>query len=165
MSELVNFMKEVYEKAEKNDFEWKPLYPNNMPCNGQEGVYTYMFFKDNDKYTYVKYTIEYFHKVDEEGITRPEDKPRYYVLHGLIENAFAEKFEIPEPNNKCELDGLGLAVNDYGNFYCVFDDEDTAKKVVSAKLKGMIFPYQYILAEEEIDEWIEFLKSKGEISK
>ena len=37
MSELVTWLKAIYAKAQENKFEWKPLYPNNMPCNGKEG--------------------------------------------------------------------------------------------------------------------------------
>lgn len=44
-------------------------------------------------------------------------------------------------------------VNDYGRFRYVFDDEQTAKEVVSSELKQMVYPFFHILNKEEAVEW------------
>lgn len=38
MSELLEWMKNVYKSAKENQFNWKPIYPNNMQCNPIEGL-------------------------------------------------------------------------------------------------------------------------------
>ena len=50
MSDLVNWMKNIYIEAKTNDFEWKPIYPNNMIQNGIVGSYTDMFFEKDKGY-------------------------------------------------------------------------------------------------------------------
>lgn len=158
MSELVTWLKAIYAKAQENNFEWKPLYPNNMPCNGKEGIYTEVWFEKEGKYEYLKFTIEYAYRCDEECTSHPEEGIKYYVLHKLRLTDLEEKFEIPEPSDHFQLEGLSCMVNDYGAFQHVFDDEETAKKVAANLLKMRIYPYLYILSDEEVEEWNQFMK-------
>lgn len=161
MSDLVNWMKEVYLKGKNNDLEWKPVYPNNMPCNGVDGVYSEMNFLKEGKYQYVKFTVEYQARVDEEGFSWPSEGTKYYVLHELIINDLDEPLETPEPKDDFNFfeDDMGM-INCYGAYRCVFDDEETAKKVAGNDLLHHIYPYTHILNEEEIEEWNAFIKEQ-----
>lgn len=164
MSDMVSWLKEIYTKAMSNDFEWKLIYPNNMPCNGVTGIYTDMFFKHGDTYTYLKYSIQYCHRVDKEGFSHPEEPIKYYVLHELRCLDLPEIFEIPEPSNDYESNSIASIVNDFGRFRYIFDDEETAKSVVSNELLVLIYPSTYLLNEDDAKEWNAFLNSfnKGE---
>jgi hypothetical protein len=81
-------------------------------------------------------------------------------LHELRLLDLEEKFEIPEPGENFEWnDTLPKLVNKYGRFRYAFLDEDTAKKVVSNELMMWIYPFRYILSEQEIEEWNSFIKN------
>jgi len=155
MNKLLDWMKEVFTKAENNDFLWKPIYANNMPCNGKSGIYTDLFFEKDGKYQYRKFSIEYVSRCDSMGISHPEEGIRYYVLHLLELDDLDETFEIPEPSDDVDFfdDSNAGIVNDYGRFRYVFDDEQTAKEVVSSELKQMVYPFFHILNKEEAVEW------------
>lgn len=158
MSELLEWMKEVYIKIKSGDFEWKPMYPNNVLCNTLDGVYTDMFFEHDGKYQYIKYSIQYQSRCDQDGLSHPEEGTAYYILHELRLFDLEEKFVIPEPNDKFELENdLAHMVNSYGRFRYAFSDEETAKKVVTNELVQMLYPYTYILSESEIQEWNKFV--------
>lgn len=162
----MDLMKSVFTKAQENDFVWKPIYPNNMPCNGKCGIYTDMFFEDDGRFAYRKFSIEYVSRCDSCGISHPEEGVRYYALHLLEINDLEKTFEIPEPSDDYEPFDKGNAnlVNDFGRFRYVFDDEQTAKKVVCWELKQMVYPYISILDEEEVAEWKRFVSELyGEI--
>ena len=159
---LLPWLKTMYLKAKSCDLEWKNIYSNNMPCNGIEGIYTDMFFEKDGKYTYWKFSIEYMARCDSEGTLHPKDGIKYYVLHELNIDDLEETFQIPEPSDKLDLnDDLRFLVNDYGNFKYVFDDVETAKSAAQHALLGIIYPYIYILTEEECIEWKEFIKSQS----
>lgn len=159
MSETLKWLKDIYLKAHNGDFLWKPIYPNNMPCNRKDGIYTDMFFEKDGKYEYLKCSIQYLSEVDEEGFSHPEKGTKYYVLHELRIEDLEETFEIPEPTDDFDFrNNLACLVNNYGRFRCVFDDEETAKKVISSELKNLIYPYTYLLNDEELEEWIGFVK-------
>ena len=85
----------------------------------------------------------------------------FYVLHLLEEDDLKETFEIPEPSDDYNpFDDTNVnVVNNYGRFRYVFDDEDTAKKVVCNELLQMIYPATYILTYEEERYWNWFVKS------
>lgn len=99
MSKVLDWMKAVFTKAEDNDSQWKPIYANNMPCNGKSGIYTDLFFEKAGRYQYRKYSIEYAYRCDSLGISHPEEGICYYVLHLLRINDLENTFEIPEPSN------------------------------------------------------------------
>ena len=81
MSELLERLKAYYTASKSNSFEWHDYYPNNMPDNGKEGSYTFFWFKKKDKFEFLKYTINYMSRCDEEGCSHPEEGTKYYVLH------------------------------------------------------------------------------------
>lgn len=158
MSELVKFLENLYIKAKSNNFEWKSIYPNNMLQNGVVGIYTDMFFEKDNKYTYLKYSIEYCSRCDKDGMSHPEEGIRYFVLHELRMRDLDEKFEIPEPAREFRWDDRDShRVNDYGRFRYVFDDVETAKCVVANEVLMILYPYTYLLNEEEGKEWNDFL--------
>lgn len=39
---MVEYLKSLCSKYKSNNFEWKPIYPNNMPCNGIVGVLIFL---------------------------------------------------------------------------------------------------------------------------
>lgn len=154
MSEILEWMKEIYAKAKNNDFKWKPIYPNNMPCNGTDGIYTDMFFERSNKFQYIKYSIRYQSRCDKDGISHPEEGTAFYILHELRIDDLEEKFEIPQPSDKFDWsNSYSNLVNDYGRFRYAFSDEETAKSVVAAELVQMIYPFGYILSDNEQNEW------------
>ena len=157
----LEWMKAVYTRVKENDFQWKPLYPNNMPSNGVAGIYMDMIFKEDEHFKYVKFTIEYVSRCDENGLSHPEEGVKYYVLHLLEENDVQEAVEISDPLEDYPpfADTNANRVNKYGRFRYVFDDEETAKKVVHKELLQMIYPYTYILTYEETRHWNWFVKS------
>jgi len=156
--QLLSWLKDIYIKVTTNNFEWKIIYPNNRLGNPVDGMYTDMFFEKDGKYTYIKYSIQYMYRCDEKGRSHPEEGIKYYVLHELRMDDLDETWEIPEPANKIDLnDTLSRLVNNYGRFCYVFDDIETAKKVVSHQLCNLIYPYTYLLNKEEQKEWNSFV--------
>ena len=118
-------------------FEWKPLHPNNMKCNGLSGYYCLMIRqKDDGTYYGRKYTIEFQHKEVEPGTgyIDPQTIDRYI----LFENTYPEiigTLEYPEPTN--EDHGLfnddkntlsAYDVNNYGGFVYAYETLELAKK-------------------------------------
>ena len=162
MSDLVNWLKEVYDAAKSGKFEWKPVYPNNMICNGVEGLYTDMVFKDGNKYTYLKFTIEYGYRCDKEGLSHPEEGIKYYILHEFRLNDLEDIIEIPDPADDFDWDDkMANMVNNYGRFRYVFDDEETAKCVVANELLMIIYPYTYLLSKEDMEEWRRYIEENN----
>jgi hypothetical protein len=159
MSELLNMMEEVYIRAKAKNFEWRPIYPNNMIQNGIEGIFTDMFFENNGKYRYIKYSIIYQPRCDSDGMSHPEEETAFYILHELRINDLEEKFQIPEPGKHMDWENpYANLVNDYGRFRYAFSEEETAKSVVSNELVMMIYPYGYLLSDAEAEEWNHFVE-------
>lgn len=155
-------MKDTYIMARNMDLDWKPLYPNNMPLCGQRGIYTDINFRSDNGYQYIKFTIQYQPRCDAEGITHSEEGTKYYIFHSLVIDELEEKIEIPAPRDDMapfENDNDSLIVNVYGQFKYAFEDEETAKSVACYELLHLIYPYSYILSEEESKAWSEFLKA------
>ena len=161
MSELVEWMKDIYLRARENRFEWKPVHPNNLTGNPVEGIYTDMNFKKDGKYDYLKYTISFESRCDENGTSHPEEGTKYYVLHELYLKGLDEEIRIPEPCDRFNPANAGNAalVDNYGRYRHVFDDEETAKKVVCSELLFKIYPCTYILSAEEEEDWYDFLST------
>ena len=112
--------------------------------------------EENQKYKddILKVRRKYKPRIDEDFL--------YTLFENIGENQIEdleETFEIPEPTDDFDFrNNLACLVNNYGRFRCVFDDEETAKKVISSELKNLIYPYTYLLNDEELEEWIGFVK-------
>lgn len=154
MSDRLQWMKDVYTKAQNNDFDWKPIYPNNILSNGVVGIFTDMFFELDNKFQYIKFSIQYQPRCDKDGISHPAEGTAFYILHELTINDLDEKFEIPEPSEKFDIENdISFLINNYGRFRYAFSDEETAKCAAAAQLIHMIYPFGYLLSEDEQKEW------------
>ncbi len=164
MSELIERLKSYYFAAKKCEHIWYDYYPNNMLNNEKSGIYTVFWFRDEDKWMFLKYTIEYMSRVDAEGFMHPEEGVKYYVLHEY-ESTQDKPLTIPAPadNDRFEYDPETEfdpdIVNSFGRFRYVFDDEETAKAVISGELLRRIYPYLFILNEDERSQWKQFIET------
>ena len=122
-------------KLSAEDFDWKPLYPNNIESNGEEGQYALIFREVDGKVRGTKFSVVYNYKWDE-GLCRTDKIESYdlYVkdyddvlgpLHypplgdDSIDNWFADS------SNDCTFGSLD--VNDYGPACCPYDSLEEAK--------------------------------------
>lgn len=163
MSNLLEQLKQYYLTAKQKTFIWYDVHANNMPQNPKDGIYTYFWFEKEDGWEFLKFTVQHCHRVDEEGLTHSEEPVKYYVLHEFREK-YPERYKIPELDrdpplswNKSAGEFYPSIVNEYGRFRYVFDDEETAKKVVSRELLHILYPYLYILSEEDRSAWNKFI--------
>ncbi len=159
-SNLLEWMKSIYKVIVDRNIEWRELHANNMKMNPLEGYYFYMFTPEinGNGVEMLKFTIHFMSRCDIKGISHPEEGVKYYVLHSFKEK-YKEKFVIPEPIDFFALGSIGNIVNDYGRFRYIFDDLETATEVAYSELRQMIYPYTYILSEEECNEWNQFIDS------
>ena len=141
----------IYNYAKKH---WNPFFRISM---------TDIIFSFVLQYSFEEF-FEYMSRVDAEGITHTEEGVKYYVLHSY-QKEYDNIMTIPEPSDD---DGMLLnddtdtefspdIVNDFGRFRYVFDDEETAKAVISSELLARIYPYLFILSKEELEEWKYFV--------
>ena len=122
-------------KLTTEDFDWKPLYPNNIEGNGEEGQYALIFREVAGKVRGTKFSVVYNYKWDE-GLCRTDEiesydlyakdyddvlGPLYYPPPGDdgIENLFADS------SNDCTFGSLD--VNNYGPVCCPYDSLEEAK--------------------------------------
>jgi len=162
MSKLLEKLKECYRQSEK-PIEWHDYYPNNDPRCGKQGVYSFFWIPDDNEWTFIKYTVKYQPPVDKDGRIHTEETVKYYVLFEHRSKHSAKKV-IPAPNSEhdpkakeTDTELSPYIVNDFGSFCFVFSDEDTAKEIVKAKLKNIIYPHLSILSEEEGAAWDRFI--------
>lgn len=142
-------LKEEVEKVYNmsvDDFVWKPLYPNNMTCNGLKGYYSMKLHSNEDgTVSGRKYTILFQHKLDENGCSLSDIdlyiffEKSYYDIKGSLEH--------PEPNDKFDLSIFNCddtltanEVNDYGSFIRACKSLDEAKELALRQYK-MIYGY------------------------
>lgn len=130
-------IKEIIKQArdlKAEDIVWKPLYPNNMPGNGLEGYYTFLYYKDEEgKYQARKYTILFQGETTPDGMVKHGAEPKYYILFTKVYSdlPFPPKYPSPDdaPRRGCYNDELNAYdVNDYGTFVCVYESLDDAKR-------------------------------------
>ena len=120
-----------------NDMEWKPIYPNNMKCNGVDGYYCLIVRQHKDEAYYGrKYSIIFQHKEIEPGTgyinTSEIDR---YVLFEKAYPMIVGRLDYPEPsddsfghfNNSCDTLS-DYDVNDYGGFVYAYETLELAKK-------------------------------------
>lgn len=151
-SSLLKWMEDIYTKIKTQDLEWKDFYPNRMKENGKRGIYA-EFIHDNEDgtWTYIKYSIRYHYRVDNRGCSHPDEGVKYYVL-AKIENK-----DLKEDPYKYSAANYHYASD--GNFIDVFEDEETAKAVAMVHLKVLLYPFTFILSDEEGEEWNKFIES------
>ncbi len=133
---------EAWEKKRlhKEDLVWMPVYPNNMPVNGEVGLYCLVFKKTSDGKIYCcKWTIEYqYREIDTmyETVEPPFDA---YILHMKRYFDIKGPLKYPKPNNHNDRDILKYwakeklqtlhsdDVNDYGDFVRAYRTLEEAK--------------------------------------
>lgn len=141
MSSIREIVEDAYQMTE---FDWKPLYPNNMPCNGKEGYYAVKLHESDDGViSGRKYTILFQRETDEEGCLTEDAPIEYYVLFEKNYLEVQGRIEHPEPSNEsCPLDALEdsntlniLEINDYGRFSFVCKTLEEAKKMARRDIR------------------------------
>lgn len=139
-------------------FEWKPLYPNNMPCNGQEGYYAVKLHEldEDGVLSGRKYTILY-QRESEGGCIKPDAKIEYYILFEKSYYEIVGRKEHPEPSDECDImeeleDGSTLRsieLNDYGSFSWVCKTLDEAKEMALQRYQSVFGYAMSFLIEDE----------------
>lgn len=139
----------------EEDLVWKPLYPNNMTGNGQEGFYSLIFKRDGDRIYACKWTIEYQYE---------ETEPMSHISSAPIEayNLFMARYfnvqgplSYPEPakdldwREKEEITFSACGVNTYGDFVRSYRALEEAKKGAVARCGWQGLNRDTILCEEE----------------
>lgn len=133
------------------DFEWKPLYPNNMPDNGLTGYYAVKLHEmEEGVLSGRKYTILFQHEMDEDGMILADAGVEYYIL---FEKCYTEVVGMgvhPEPSNDVDIFSTyergtlnNLEVNDYGCFICVCKTLEQAKKMAVSNYQAV---FGYVLS-------------------
>lgn len=162
MNELSEYIKSLYATA-RRCFEWKPLYFNNNSSMDENGIYSDMNIPKGDKFTYIKFTIQYQSRCDENGLSHPEEGIRFYILHSLKIDDLTELLIVSKPCN-AEVSqtssqvSAALTVNNYGRFRYAFDDIVTAKKVAVKEVEQMITPLYHCLLKVEFDDVKNFIE-------
>lgn len=162
MSELSEYIKSLYATA-RRCFEWKPLYFNNNSSMDENGIYSDMNIPKGDKFTYIKFTIQYQSRCDENGLSHPKEGIKYYILHSLKIDDLTEPLIVPKPCNTDNLQtssqiSTALTVNNFGRFRYAFDDVETAKKVAVKEDEQMIMPLLHCLTKEDYSDVKEFIE-------
>lgn len=149
-NDLINYLIRLYKIGKTNDLKWREIHGNNMIDNSVDGIFAEQCIKNGKRFDYVKYSIVYKYRTDENFISYPNEGIKYYVLHSVQMNDLKKRFRTPEPKENVNLeDWRALSVNKYGDFRAVFSDEVTAKKAAASLFLHMIYPYQFIMTEEE----------------
>lgn len=135
---------EFAEKLKEKDLEWKPLYPNNMPCNGLCGCYCFLWIKNKEgEYSGRKYTILFQEKENEKGCVQ-KGEVEFYVLFEKSYYNEQEPFVYPEPSNSSILASGKptdiFDINSYGTFIRAYTSENKARERALIQFK-MIFSY------------------------
>ena len=134
MSSIREIVEDAYSLKQ---LEWKPLYPNNMPCNLLSGYYALKLLElEKGVVGGRKYTILFQQKTDEEGmILSGNSEIEYYSLFEKSYDAIVGNLEHPKPCNEdvhfeilAENTLNSLEVNDYGTFSWVCKSLDEAKE-------------------------------------
>ena len=156
---ILEWMKTLYDIARKGDFEWKEVHPNNMIGNGVSGYYTEFNIEKDEGFEYVKYTIEFRYRTDEQCISHPEEGIKYYLTYEFIERDIEEPFTIPEPTENTDFDDReALSVNDYGRMFQIYEDIETAKRSISYMFLHRIYPLGFMLKDEDVEEWNKYVR-------
>lgn len=112
---------------------------------------------------YIKFTIQYQSRCDENGLSHPKEGIKYYILHSLKIDDLTEPLIVPKPCNTENLQtssqiSTALTVNNFGRFRYAFDDVETAKKVAVKEDEQMIMPLLHCLTKEDYSDVKEFIE-------
>ncbi|SJZ74917.1 hypothetical protein [Eubacterium coprostanoligenes] len=107
-----------------------------------------------NKFTYIKFTIQYQSRCDENGLSHPKEDIKYYILHLLKIDDLTEPLIVPKPCNTGNIQtdsqiSAALTVNNFGRFRYAFDDVETAKKVAVKEVEQLITPLLHCLTNED----------------
>lgn len=142
-------------RLREEDLVWKPLYPNNMPGNGQHGFYSLFFCRKDDAIYACKWTIEYQYE-ETEPMSQHSEAPieaynlfmaRYFKVQGPL--------NYPEPSEDLdwrEKEGITFSacgVNSYGDFVRSYRTLEEAKKGAVGRCGWQGLNRDTILREEE----------------
>lgn len=163
MSDLSEYIKSLYTIARRG-FEWKPLYFNNNSSMDENGIYSDMNIPKGDKFTYIKFTIQYQSRCDKNGFSHPKEGIRFYILHSLKIDDLTEPLIVPDSCNTENVQtdsqiSSSLTVNNFGRFRYAFDDVETAKKVAVKEVEQLITPFLHCLTNEDYSDVKEFIKN------
>ena len=139
--EIDRIKEEKWEKKclHEEDLIWHPVHPNNMPCNGVDGIYCLLFKKSEKSIYCCKWTIEYQQQEKEPMLISSDAPIEAYILH--MKRYFEVKgpLKYPKPSNhegwsivndigKTEKRTLSSGdVNDYGDFIRAYKTLEEAK--------------------------------------
>lgn len=138
MSDIKKTVDTAYSAGE-DDFEWKPIYPNNMVGNGLEGYYAIL--RDYDGKPLRKFSIVFQHPMDKTGLIDSNLIDRYILFVKILEPDFKDYCEPYKPDEPLPpLSKMDLGVNDYGSFIYACETMEKAKKLALTQYK-MIFGY------------------------
>jgi hypothetical protein len=164
--DLLMWMERMYSISySQNPLYWNILHPNNMYCNGNEGQYATLWVPNKDKFDFYKFTIKYGYRVDENLVSYPMEGIMHYILFIFeCRDKYDKILKIPQPNQSIDLYTSSeeyyergyfspTIVNEYGNFKAVFSNIETAEKACYSYLRHIIYPYGYILSEEDQEEF------------
>ena len=141
----------------------------------ENDIYSDMNISKGDKFTYIKFTIQYQYLFDKKGLSRTKEVIRFYILHSLKIDDLIEPLIVPKPCNTENLQTSSqistvLTVNIFGRFRYAFDDVETAKKVAVKEVEQMITPLLRCLTKEDyrdvkgfIEKYNNSLNNKVEI--
>ncbi len=117
------------------DLTWFPIYPNNMSCNGVDGVYTLLFRKDYDgTLRATKWSIGFQKEECAPGIIAGDSEIELYILHRKDYANIKGAFNYPDPNAYHDLFAdtedtfHNLDINDYGDFVRAYKTLEEAKQ-------------------------------------
>ena len=117
----------------ENDMKWTPLYPNNMPSNGQCGIYTILLKKETERISACKWIICYQRKETEPLVVGP-DVECYNLFVRQYDDV--KIYSYPEPTDEpiFTRETFGAyGVNDYGTFVRSYKTLEEAKKGAVAR--------------------------------
>ena len=113
----------------EDDFNWKPIYANNLIQNGQDGWYAILHAKKDGKFYVCKWSI-LFQREELEPMYQAQDaETESYIL--FMERYFdlAEPIIYPEPSNETSF----YDVNEYGSFVRAYKTLEEAKSGAIAR--------------------------------
>lgn len=148
--EIVQYAENLTEK----DLEWKFLYPNNIESNGVDGLYSFLWIRNEDgTYSGRKYTILFQRKEDENGCVKREEI-EFFILFEKLYTGLDKPIEYPALSETSiwasEEPFDYLDINSYGSFVRAFTGLENAQKRALKQFK-MVYAYalSHIITTEE----------------